>query len=35
MVDFNNDEYQVSNSEEVNWNDDGDGGSADYLEMEK
>jgi hypothetical protein len=34
MVDFNNDEDQASNSGEVEWNDDGGGGSTDYSEME-
>jgi hypothetical protein len=34
MVDFNNDKDQVSNSEEVEWNDDGGGGSTDYSEVE-
>jgi hypothetical protein len=34
LVDFNNDEDQVSNSEEVEWNDDGGGGSTDYSEAE-
>jgi hypothetical protein len=34
LVDFNNDEDQASNSEEVKWNDDGDGGSTDYSEVE-
>ncbi len=34
MVDFNNDEDQASNSEEVEWNDDGGGGSTDYSEVE-
>jgi hypothetical protein len=33
-VDFNNDEDQASNSEEVKWNDDVDGGSTDYSEVE-
>ncbi len=33
-VDFNNDEDQASNSEEVEWNDDGGGGSTDYSEVE-
>jgi hypothetical protein len=33
-VDFNNDEDQASNSEEVEWNDDGSGGSTDYSEVE-
>jgi hypothetical protein len=33
-VDFNNDEDQASNSEEVKWNDDGDGGSTDYSKVE-
>ncbi len=34
LVDFNNDEDQASNSEEVEWNDDGGGGSTDYSEVE-
>ncbi len=34
LVDFNNDEIQASNSEEVEWNDDGGGGSTDYSEVE-
>jgi hypothetical protein len=34
MVDFNNDEDQESNSEEVEWEDDGIGGSSDYSEVE-
>ena len=34
MVDFNNDEDQASNSEEIEWNDDGDDGSTDYSEVE-
>jgi hypothetical protein len=33
-VDFNNDEDQASNYEEVEWNDDGDGGSTDYSGVE-
>ena len=34
MVDFNNDEDQASNSKEVEWNDDGDGGYRDNSEVE-
>jgi hypothetical protein len=36
MVDFNNDEDQASNSEEVEWEDNGIGigGSTDYSEVE-
>jgi hypothetical protein len=34
MVDFNNNEDQALNSEEVEWNDDGGGGSTDYSEVE-
>ncbi len=34
MVDFNNDEDQASNSKEVEWNDDGDGGYGDNSEVE-
>jgi hypothetical protein len=34
MVDFNNDEDQASNSKEVEWNDDGDGGYGDNTEVE-
>ncbi len=34
MVDFNNDKDQASNSEEVEWNDNGGGGSTDYSEVE-
>jgi hypothetical protein len=34
MVDFNNGEDQASNSKEVEWNDDGDGGYRDNLEVE-
>jgi hypothetical protein len=33
-VDFNNDEDQASNSKEVKWNDDGDGGYGDNSEVE-
>ncbi len=33
-VDFNNNEDQASNSEKVEWNDDGGGGSTDYSEVE-
>jgi hypothetical protein len=33
-VDYNYDEDQASNSEEVEWNNDGDGGSTDYSEVE-
>jgi hypothetical protein len=33
-MNFNNDEDQVSNSEKVEWNDDGGGGSTDYSELE-
>jgi hypothetical protein len=33
-VDFNNDEDQASNLEEVEWNDDGDGGYVDNSEVE-
>ena len=33
-VDFNNDEDQASNSEEVEWEDDGIGGCTDGLEFE-
>ncbi len=34
MVDFNNDEDQASNSKEVEWNDEGDGGYRDNSEVE-
>jgi hypothetical protein len=34
MVDFSNDEDQASKSKEVEWNDDGDGGYGDNLEVE-
>jgi hypothetical protein len=34
VVDFNNDEDQASNSTEVKWNDDGDGGYGDNSEVE-
>ncbi len=34
MVDFINDEDQTSNLEEVEWNDDGDGGYGDNSEVE-
>jgi hypothetical protein len=33
-VDFNNDKDQASNSKEVEWNDDGDGGYRDNSEVE-
>ncbi len=34
-MDLNNDEDQASNSEEIKWNDDGDGGCfTDYSEVE-
>jgi hypothetical protein len=33
MVDFNYDEDQASNSKEVKWNDDGDGGYGDNSEV--
>ncbi len=33
LVDFNNDEDQVSNSEEVKWNDDGGGSSTDAKQI--
>jgi hypothetical protein len=33
-MDFNNDEDQASNPEEVEWEDDGIGGSSDYSEVE-
>ncbi len=32
-MDFNNDEDQASNLKEVEWNDDGDGGYRDNLEV--
>jgi hypothetical protein len=32
-VDFNSDEDQVSNPEQVEWEDDGIGGSSDYSEV--
>ncbi len=35
LVDFNNDEDQVSNSEEFKWNDDGGGGSTDAKHIKK
>ncbi len=35
LVDINNDEYQVSNSEEFEWNDDGGGGSTDVKHIKK
>jgi hypothetical protein len=34
-VDFNNDEDQMSNSEEFKWNDDGGGGSTDAKHIKK
>ncbi len=34
LVDFDNDEDQVSNSEELEWNDDSGGDSTDYSEVE-